>query len=46
MDLSGLESGDAIDRKDLAQHPFRIAWDHLGWFPSQVVPANEPLYFQ
>jgi hypothetical protein len=40
MDLSGLESADAIDT--LEQRRFRIVWDHLGWFPPQVVPVLFP----
>ena len=29
-------------RKALEQHPFRIVWDHLRWFPPQVVPVLFP----
>jgi hypothetical protein len=43
MDLSGLESADAIDTKDVSVARFRIVWDHLGWFPPQVVPVLFPL---
>jgi hypothetical protein len=39
MDLSGLESADPVDTKDVRQCRFRIVWDHLGWFPPQVVPV-------
>jgi hypothetical protein len=28
--------------KRLEQHSFRIIWDHLGWFPPQVVPVLFP----
>jgi hypothetical protein len=39
MELSGLESADAIDMKDLRAAPIRIVWDNLGWFPPQLVPV-------
>ena len=42
MDLSGLKSADAIDAKDVIAARFRIVWDHLGWFPPQVVPVLFP----
>ena len=42
MDLSGLESAKAIDTKGVRADPFRIVWDHLGWFPPQVVPVLFP----
>ena len=42
MDLSGLESAEAIDTKDVRAPRFRIVWDHLGWFPTQVVPVLFP----
>jgi hypothetical protein len=42
MDLSGLESADPIDTKDVRQRRFRIVGDHLGGFPPQVVPVLFP----
>ena len=42
MDLSGLESADTIDTKDVRAVRFRIVWHHLGWFPPQVVPVLFP----
>lgn len=42
MDLSGLELADRLKRKLLEQCRFRIVWDHLGWFPPQVVPVLFP----
>jgi hypothetical protein len=49
MDLSGLKSADRLKRKLLVPCRFRIVWDHLGWFPPQVVPelfpASKPTNF-
>jgi len=42
MDLSGLESADAIDTKEIRAARLRIVWDHLGGFPPQVVPVLFP----
>jgi hypothetical protein len=42
MDLSGLESADAIESKAVTLTRFRIVWDHLGCFSPQVVPVLFP----
>jgi hypothetical protein len=42
MDLSGLESADVIDTKDVRAAPIRIVWDHLVWFPPEVVSRIVP----
>ncbi len=42
MDLSGLESADQIERKEVRATPIRIVWDDLGCFPPQVVPVLFP----
>ena len=33
MDLSGLESVNTIERKEVKVILIRIVWDDLGWFP-------------
>jgi hypothetical protein len=42
MELSGLESATTLKQKLLTRRRFRIVWDHLGWFPPQVVPVLFP----
>lgn len=39
MDLSGLESADAIDTKEIRAHRFRIVWDDMGSPLLRVVPV-------
>jgi hypothetical protein len=39
---NNLESADTIETKALSECSFRIVWDHLGWFPPQVVPVLFP----
>lgn len=34
--------GTRLIQKMLEQRQFRIVWDHLGWFPLQVVPVLFP----
>jgi hypothetical protein len=45
MDLSGLESAETIDMKEVRQRLFRIVWDHFGMVSSlgcsRIVPAYQ-----
>ena len=39
MDLSGLESAEAIETKAVSAVPIRIIWDHLGCFLRRLFPV-------